>query len=200
MSINLPPAEFIPTNQEIVFCRWQLDLYQGYPCLGERVGDPWNQVGCDPSLFSKEVLTPSFFRWKSHCVCFFFRRNPGSLVVRATPKPVSFAFFLRQIWTWEIFFSVFLRLLDSICLILLIVIADNGIRKKWSNWTKQYLAQIILDIKSVQKLLETGSVKKTWDRYFFGFVSSRKETICRPLCLNEWPFSRWKEKGCVWLS
>ena len=28
----------------------------------------------------------------------------------------------------------------------------------------------------MQKLLETGSVKKTWDRYYFGFVSSRKET------------------------
>ena len=41
----------------------------------------------------------------------------------------------RAVWAWEIVLSVFLRLADSICLILRIVIADNVI---WQKWWEQY--------------------------------------------------------------
>ena len=41
----------------------------------------------------------------------------------------------RAVLAWEIVLSVFLRLADSICLILRIVIADNVI---WQKWWEQY--------------------------------------------------------------
>ena len=79
--------------------------------------------------------------------------------------------FRANMGAWEMVLSVFLRLADSICLILLIVIADNGIWQKWwSNcWSiisspksGSFRAKFGAQIKSVNWATDLGFRDLVW--------------------------------------